>query len=61
MPRAHTLQLDNVGFSGDFEAGFGACSYINYQSREWNTPGINACAQPPLAIINKPILNESDC
>ena len=36
------VQLDNVGFNGDFEAGFGACSYTNYQAREWNTPSINA-------------------
>jgi hypothetical protein len=46
-PRQHrsarfAVQLDNVGFNGDFEAGFGACSYTNYQAREWNTPSINA-------------------
>ncbi len=34
---ANFMQGDNVGFAGDYEQGFGACSYINYQAREWNT------------------------
>lgn len=34
---ANFMQGDNVGFYGDYEQGFGACSYINYQAREWNT------------------------
>ena len=34
---ANFMMNDNVGFIGDFNQGFGAASYTNYQSREWNT------------------------
>lgn len=34
---ANFMEADNVGFTGDYNQGFGACSYINYQAREWNT------------------------
>jgi hypothetical protein len=34
---ANFMEGDNVGFTGDFHQGFGARSYTNYQSREWNT------------------------
>ena len=30
-PDSADAQFDNVGFHSDFEDGFGACSYINYQ------------------------------
>jgi hypothetical protein len=35
-------QADNVGFMGDYEMNFGACEYLYWQSREWNTASINA-------------------
>jgi hypothetical protein len=34
---ANFLEADNVGFTGDYRASFGACSYGNYMAREWNT------------------------
>lgn len=38
---AYFMEMDNVGFRGDYQRSFDACAYLDWQTREWNTASNN--------------------
>lgn len=50
---AKLLEDDNVGFKGDYIRSFNACSYLRWQTREWNTASNNGMPVGGMSEIPK--------